>query len=297
MFKNAIIYRIAREKPLPDAESLQSAIESLTFIPCGPTQQASAGFVPPRGQDHGALVEYVGNQTILRICTETKSVPAAELARQLDERAKAIEDQTGRKPGKKQRRNLKEELTLELLPRAFPKRSSVGVWIDPYANLLVIDASSASRADDAATLVARLLGESYSLTLLQTAAAPEFAMGHWIVDRQAPEPFSLDRECELRSDDEAKSVVKFAHYPIDSIEVSERVQAGLSPAKVAMSWKGRVSFTLTDTLAIKRIQLDDSVIGSAKEREDGFDADVAIFTGQMTELLRDLQQALGGTDE
>jgi recombination associated protein RdgC len=54
---------------------------------------------------------------------------------------------------------------------------------------------------------------------------------------------------------------------------------------------------LTDALALKKIKLLDVVLESGKaddQADDGFDADVAISTGELQPLLVDLITALGG---
>ena len=42
-----------------------------------------------------------------------------------------IEAKTGRKPGKKHAKELREEVVRELLPKAFTRQAAITVWIDP----------------------------------------------------------------------------------------------------------------------------------------------------------------------
>lgn len=146
MFKNLIIYRTS---PLDfTLDQLESALQKSPFIECGATEEKSMGWVPPRGEAHGALVESIGGQWIARLMIETKAVPGDALVRKVKEKAERIEQETGRKPGKKERRELKEEARLDLLPMAFTKRGTTWVWIDPQTCTLVIDTSSQARADE-----------------------------------------------------------------------------------------------------------------------------------------------------
>jgi len=69
------------------------------------------------------------------------------------------------------------------------------------------------------------------------------------------------------------------------------------PTQLAMTWDNRVSFVLTEAMTIKKIKLLDVVLeGSspADGADGGFDADVAITTGELRHLLPDLIAALGG---
>ena len=292
MFKNLIIYRTS---PLAfTLAQLEAALQRAPFIECGATQEKSAGWVPPRGEAHGALVESINGQWIARLMIETKTVPGDALARKVKEKAERIEQETGRKPGKKETRDLKEEARLDLLPMAFTKRATTWVWIDPQARALVIDTSSQARADEVARSLVEQVPAGFALALLNTKTAPQAAMAHWLNEQEPPEGFTVDRECELKSQDEDKSVVRYANHPLDIQEVLDHINAGLLPTRLALTWDGRVSFTLTQQLQVKGIRFLDSVFESQQADEGGFDADVAIATGELGKLIPDLVKALDG---
>ena len=80
---------------------------------------------------------------------------------------------------------------------------------------------------------------------------------------------------------------------MDIEEVKEHVQQGKLPTRLAMTWDDRVSFVLSDTLQVKKIAFLDSVLDEAGD-EGGFDTDVAIATGELSRLIPDLIDALGG---
>ena len=75
MFKNALVYRIDQWQP-PTQTDIEQRLQGARFAPCGASQPASAGWVAPRGAKHGALLESVGGQLVLTLCSEVKSVPA-----------------------------------------------------------------------------------------------------------------------------------------------------------------------------------------------------------------------------
>jgi recombination associated protein RdgC len=58
-----------------------------------------------------------------------------------------------------------------------------------------------------------------------------------------------------------------------------------------------VSFMLTEGLQIKKIAFLDTVFEGTKADDGGFDTDVAIATGELTKLIPDLIEALGGEAE
>jgi recombination associated protein RdgC len=300
MFKNALIYRI-EHWDAPSLPDIDSRLATAPFVECGATQPESSGFVPPRGDKHAALAESVGGQIVLRICTETKAVPGSVVKTQIQAELDKIEQETGRRPKGKRVKELKEAVVHALLPRAFPKRSETLVWIDPVGRTVWVGAGSTKKADIVVTRLIELLGGNLKLALLQTELAPATAMAQWLQTKEAPSGFSIDRECELKQPDSEKATVRYARHTLDIDEVGEHIAQGKLPTQLAMTWQGRVSFVLTEALTLKKIDLLDVVLEGAGvdaanqgKDEGGFDADVAIATGELRQLLPALVEALGG---
>lgn len=295
MFKNLIVYRIAPGWQA-DLTQVEEALAKTPFTECGATQEKSLGWIAPRGEAHGALVESVGGQWILRFMVETKVLPGSVLNRKVKEKAARIEQETGRKPGKKESKELKDEAKLDLLPMAFTKQGSLWVWIDTDARLLVLDTSAQGRADEVVSLLVDSL-PGLSVSLLNTQTSPQAAMAHWLATQEPPVGFSIDRECELKSADESKAVVRYARHPLDIEEVQQHIQQGKLPTKLALTWDDRVSFMLTEGLQVRKLSFLDTVFEGTQADDGGFDTDVAIATGELVKLIPDLIEALGGEAE
>ncbi len=296
MFKNLIVYRIGPDWSAT-VEHMEEALAPARFVECGATQQKSIGWIEPRGEKHGALVESIGGQRILKLQIETKAVPGSVVKRKAQEQIEHIEATTGRKPGKREIKDIRDDALLALLPMAFTKQSSVQVWIDLASRLLMTDAGSQAKADEVITaLVSALPG--LPLTLLQTMVSPQVAMTQWLTaasPEEWPLRLSVERECELKSNDEEKSVVKFTRHNLLNDEIRHHVAQGKLPVTLALSWDGRVAFVLTEALQLKKISFLEGVFeGTSAGKEDGFDADVAIATGELGKLIPDLIDALGG---
>jgi recombination associated protein RdgC len=276
----------------PDEDFKKSA-----FVPCGPTQEQSTGWVPPRGHEHGALVERVAGATIVKLMIETKSVPGHALREAADAKAKEIEAATGRKPGKKETRDIMDELLLSMLPKAFAKRSTVTGWIT-LDGFLILDTASQSRAD---AFISELFKTTDGLTVspLQTTTAPQAAMTQWMLAETAdewPNNLNVERECVLKSQGEDAAIVKFTKHHLSNPDVRKHVTEGKLPTELALSWDGRIAFVLTDALRLKKVQYLDGVMDESgtDKMEDRFDADVTLATGLLGTLLDDLIYALGG---
>ncbi len=295
MFKNLKIYRIAPDWSTTVAD-VQERLERTPFIECGASQPLSLGWVPPRGQAHGALIEAVDGQWLLKLMIEQKVVPGSVIKKRVDALAVQIEQQTGSKPGRKMSKELKEQALLELLPMAFTKQAAVTVWIDLAERFLMLDTASASRADEVVSQLVEAL-PGFSVMPLHTAQSPAAVMADWLLSGEPPGTFTVDRDCELKTADEMKSVVRYARHALDTDEVRAHIQQGMRPTQLALTWTGRVSFVLTDTLLVKKIAFLEGVFeekSSSRDADESFDADAAIATGELSRLIPDLLDALGG---
>lgn len=295
MFKNIIFYRIDAGWSTP-AEEVEERLQAGRFVECGASQEKSFGWIEPRGQANGPLLEVVAGQWIVKLMVETRALPASVVNRKAQERVAQIEASTGRKPGKKETRDLKDDIRLELLPMAFTKQSSSLVWLDRDANFLVVDAASQARADEVVTLLVQAL-PGFAATQINTQVSPVAAMAEWLLSLDAPAGFTVDRECELKAADESKAVVRYARHRLDTEEVQQHIKEGKMPTRLAMTWNERVSFMLTEGFQLKKLAFLDGVFeasSASRTKDDDFDADVAISTGELQKMLPDVLDALGG---
>lgn len=295
LFKNIITYRIAPEWTPPAQDALEAELQRLAFQPCDATQELSVGWVPPRGQDHGAMVENIAGHWILKMAVERKAVPAGAVRAELEARCKAIEAEQGRKPGRKEKSEIKEDIVHAFLPRAFSKRSAHTLWIDLANRLLVIGAGSTKAAEGVIKQLGDVMAELkhvLPLAPIHTATSPSAAMAHWLTSKEAPAGFTVDRDLELKNPGEDKSVVRYTRHHLELDEIAQHIQEGKMPTQLALTWEGKVSFLLTELLVIKKIDMHG--VEENLSKDDGFDADAAIATGELSALWPDLLQALGG---
>ena len=295
MFKNLTLYRIGPDWA-PDLLAAGAALEKTAFIPCGATQAISIGWVPPRGHANGPLLESIGGQWLAKLAIEQKLLPGSVVKRRVDDLSAHIEKQTGRKPGKREKRDIKDQAVLELLPQAFTRDAQLRVWINPVERLLAIDAASAARADEAVTLLVKAL-DNFAVAPLQTQVSPAAAMSDWLVSGEPHAAFSVDRECELKSTDESKAAVRYARHALDIDEVRQHIAHGKRPTRLAITWQGRVSLVLTETMQLRKLDFLDVTMEDrphAPDADAAFDADAALATGELGRLIPDLIDALGG---
>lgn len=294
-FKNLQIYRLPARWAMT-AEALSEQLARRVLMPCGSQDHESRGWLPPT--DSGQLVHAVGGQWLIALGIEQRLLPASVVKEEAIKRAEEIAQTQGYKPGRKQMQELRDQITLEFLPRAFTRRRKVFAWIDPVSGWLGIDAPSQARAEDVLEILRQTL-DSFPLSLLRTELSPTAAMADWLAAGEASNGFTIDRDCELKSVTEERAAVRYTHHPLEGDEVRDHISAGKLPTKLALTFDERLSFVLTEKLEIKRLDFLDVI----KERvEDAgsddakalADAEFALMTGELVSMLQALVEALGG---
>jgi recombination associated protein RdgC len=297
-FRNLQIFRLTAGWEF-SSEQLTEALQRGLFVGCGATERMARGWVPPRGNE-GELVFVAGRQQLIALGVEQKLLPASVARQYAEAKLQQIEAAQGYKPGRKQAKEVREQVELELLPRAFVKRGLTYVWIDPINRWLLVDASSSARADEVIEQLKLSLND-LPLTLLKTQLAPGTAMTQWLAAGEAVGSFSIDRDCELQASAEERPAVRYVRHNLDSDEVRGHIANGKTATRLALTWNDKVSFVLTEQLQIKRLAFLDLLKEDAERQADNADdlfaANFSLMAGELAQLLAHLVEALGGEAE
>jgi len=293
-FKNLLLYRLPQPWTI-DLAGLEEQLQRGAFQRCPGHEPQSRGWVAPRGD--GALVYAQNRQWLISLCVEQRLLPAAVINETVRERAAVLAEQNGYPPGRKQLRELRELVTGELLPRAFTRKRTTAIWIDPANGWLGVDAASPAKAEEVIEHLRWSLDE-FPLLPVHTQRSPLAAMSDWLAAGEAPAGFSIDRDCELKSMSEEKAAVRYVRHPLEGDEIKAHIAAGKLPTKLALTWNDRIAFVLTDKLEVKRLAFLDLLKEAAEQQaehaDEQFDADFALMTGELARLIPDLIAALGG---
>ena len=96
---------------------------------------------------------------------------------------------------------------------------------------------------------------------------------------------------------EGKATVKYTRHALDAQDLRNHIVAGKQRLNLAMTWNDKISFVLTESLAIKGIKPLDVIAekeSSTKNDEERFDGDFMLMTGELNKLMADVVEALGG---
>ena len=295
-FKNLIVYRLPSDWSLSAAE-LEDQLSRRTLAPCGAFDMQSRGWV------HSSVakryVHTTNGQQLIALGVEQKLLPGSIIKQVTTERAEQLEQQQGYPVGRRQLRELRERVTEELRARALTRRRVTRAWIDPQNGWFIVDAAGGSRADEFVEVLRDTLG-SLPITFLETERSPHSCMGSWLMLGDAPLRFILDQDLELQALNEEKATVRYVRHPLEGKEIQAHINSGKFVTRLGLTWADRVSFVLTDKLEVKRLKFllmekDAAQDGETQlPPEEQFDIDFALMAGELSQMLNELTQALGG---
>lgn len=294
MFKNAKIYRLTSVGPFWNLDDLNDKLATHAFVPGGQLERQTLGWVPPReGAD---LAHAISGKIILTLRVESKLLPGKAINQATAARAREIEEQQGYKPGRKQMKEIREQIIDEKLPTALTQYDDIRLWIDPIERWLIIDTSTPSKADAVIGLLAKSI-EPFQFENLYVAMSPASAMTGWLAEDEAPLNFTIDQDAELRASGASGAAIRYVKHSIDADDVRRHIQSGKQCTRLAMTWADKISFELTEDLDIRKIRpLDTLKENHPAEDTDAevFDAEFLLMTGEIAKLLAELVYALGG---
>lgn len=287
-FKTAVILTFSTLPPLTD-ETLQA----FKFVPCAKQEPSRAGFVEPYGFD--TLVGETPDGKIAVVClqVEEKILPSAVVNNAVSKRVAAIVKNEDRRVGRKERQDIKDEVTFELLPRAFSKYRRTHVIID-YSNHLIIVAGGFNRADEVTTMLREALG-SLPATLINTQLHPSTVMTDWL-SQDLPAGITVGDYCKLedRVDD---AILISRHDDPKGQLISKHIDAGRQVVELGI-FVDPLSFVLTSSLAIKAINFTDIAMETALEdiedRHQEAQASLLLYAGTFSSVIKTLTAEFGG---
>ena len=294
-FKQLSFYPIVPGK-CPDPAALQSHLSELAFSPCLRSDWCSEGFVPPIQGRPDEMVLAVKNSIRAVLKKEEKVLPAGVINDVVAETIREIEQNEGRVVGRKEKQNLKERITDNLLPRAFTRSSQIQALFDTDRNLLLINQAGATKAENMLTKLRQSLG-GLEAALPKTERSAGNLMTSWLNQRQAAGNFVLDSDCELKGTGETAAVVRMGKQDLGADEVQVHLESK-TVTRLGLIWADKIRFVLNADLTFKRIQFLDVLWEEASnEGEDAETlaaAEQLIVTENLGQMITELIGHLGG---
>jgi recombination associated protein RdgC len=275
---------------LPELEVLANALAGSIFQPIEPNTaiRSSVGFVAFEN-DH--IVRSFPGGLAFRLRCDNKLIPGKVIKAAVAEKVALIKEETGRKPGKKERKELKEVVIEELALQAFVNSTVVEIYYNPETNWLVIPTTQRKLADAA---ISALVYACESVKT-ETIHVSDVAMGlttrleQFLKGEEGA--FGVFDPCgtvELAQDDR-RLRVKMATLNQAAEGLQVALTQGFRVKQATLSHNGTTEFTLTDDLKVKGLAFSTKPTAEeADEHEDPWVPQVTLEFAETCAVMKDL---------
>jgi len=298
-FKNARVYKLSA--PLTtDIVALESALADYKFSPCTGQEAVRTGFSFPL---HPSIKHYCHQQAqrwFFAIKKQEKVLPAAVINEELHPKIEAAEQEQGRSLSRKEKQALKDDLIQSLLPRAFSRSQLTQGYYDVEHQWIVINTSSASKAEDILALLRKALGSLPALPWLDNHKLNSH-LQMWLAAEALPGTFQLGADVELKAPDEEGAKVRFSNHLLSADEVQTHLQDKLV-TRIRLEQPEGMGLTMSDDGGVKQLSYPDSITEQNDELgwEDlvtRLDADLLLMADSVNHALLAISQQVNATTE
>lgn len=266
-FKSTFIYQI-RDPEFIQRLGQHPIHEGHGFSDCLPGQPVSMGLVPPhRGLSELQLVQT--DFAVWKLQRQERLLPASVVNETLQERVEALQQDEDRRIGRSERQDLKEQITQELLPRAFTRKQQHLIIVDRQSGWLFVQSGSESRADELTAALRDILGE-LPVVPLGALCRPESVWAEWLQQGTLPDGVDVADELTLFHPAE-EATVRIKQLGWDSDEVQQLLTTGYRPQQMLLNWQDQVTLQVNEKSVLKRLRFADELLEQAST-EGGDDA-------------------------
>lgn len=294
-FKQVGFFLLDKNK-LPETEFLSEKLADASFIPVTGLDWFSEGFVQPYGFAP-ELVFPADFTWSVALKKQEKVLPAGVIREFLDEKVAQIQESEGRNVGRKEKQELKEQITDDLLPRAFTRSGRVQAICDTQNGFLFVNSASQNKAENMLSKLREALG-GLEARLPQARMSPSALMTKWLARGGCEGGFELDSDVELKGQGDVAPVVKITKQDLTAEEVVRHLETGKTVTQMGLVWREQIAFVLTSDFTLKRIQYLDVLQEQAEQYGD--DAASLAFASQilmaesLSVMLQELVVCMGG---
>jgi len=278
LFKAIQAYKMSE---IPGADTLDAALSAAEVREPGAMEVLTEGWDRP--DDAQTFVHVVNGQPFIQYSRYDKLLPPAVVKRRVDELVKQKEAQ-GILVERKERVEIKEQVLLDLLPKAFSKKDSVDAYMATIDDqpTLIVNASSKKKADSFIVLLIKTLASAHiDIEFLPFASEEDAAtlLTGFVTNKAAPQPFVLGEDCSMKS---GSSAITCKGNYLSREEILAHIKEGYQVMKLQFEYQEHMVFAVDKDNIITAIKFDESV--TSELDEDAY-TNMVIMTGEINEML------------
>jgi len=289
-FKYAIVYECSNTEVLNNISN--ELLQKIIFKPCGSIDTVKGGFISPVDNPDELMLNVQG-QILLKYKTEQKILPDPVIKQANIEKIDKQEQALSRKLSKAEKASLKDEVLIELIPRAFSKYNYYWLWIDTENKRIIVDCNSFKQAEDILAMLRKELG-ALALTPLSIDKSLEQVMTTWVKEKLNFPPFILGDQAELKDPLEGNGIINCKNQEITSDEMRVHFDSGKWITKLKISDERGVNFIVNSDLTFKRIKFDASILDEnedigSEEFDKRLEADFFLMSKILSNSINDIK--------
>lgn len=294
-FKNLFAFKL-NEAEISEDKIIEK-LEKFRIVPCGKHDEKSVGWDDFLDDDDSIIFKVSKGVYLLNLKTEDKSVPASVVGQKIKEKIKAMVKSGESYPTKKELKSMKEEIKHDLLSQAFVKPSFTVGYIDFKNGLLVVDASSPSKADKFNSFLRDSLG-SLDIDIINPEKDVSEVMGEWLKNKKAERPFEIGNSCMFKERSGNNGKITVSQHDLATEEIIQHLENDNIVEKMDIIWQKRVSFALNSAFRISKVKFLDIVneqiteeLGESDDKYAVLKAEMEIMTGDFAEIVKDITKS------
>lgn len=257
-FRNVTLLRFPKSATHALDEGLAKRLKKHALKPCGPLEMQSRGWVSPFGRGEDDLLHQIGAYTLLTLGGEDKLLPPAVVNEYLADKLEALKQERGKPVAGRERKRLRDEALMDLLPRAFVRPVRLSGYLDAKHGWILVDTASRKAAEGFVTVLRETLG-SFVAVPPDPEEAPRSLMTGWLTGAKLPTGFELGDECELKDPAERGAVIRGRRLDLESAEVREHLKSGKQVTQLGLVADAHAGFVLGEDLTIRKLKFLDVV--------------------------------------
>lgn len=283
-------------------EQLAERLAAHKYEPCRPYEEGKIGWISPFGEHSDYLNPGAMRCQMLCLKVEVRKVPANTINTILKERVAELRRKDPEiKISGGHKKQLKEDIKNELLPRAFPRYDEIYAYIDSELNYLVINTSSKSKAEAFVSALAFALDAAeIKFSKVKTTREPAAVMTQWLISGDTPNKISTQISATLKDTESASGNIKYNKQDLNDEKLKGYLQEKKTVSELSVSYSDKITFTLNSDFIIKSVKWSDLVLSeNSDENNDSLEStissDFLIMRGYAKTLFEYLvDDCLGG---
>lgn len=297
-FKQVQVFQLTQSLHF-NAEQFMTRLEPLLFQPAAPSMASSMGWVPSVDEDGAPLVRMLNGHVMLCLQIEEKVLPATVIRYELEQKIKEIQVAENRKVRPKEKLDLRDDIILTLLPRAFSKFTKIYGYIDTKNQWLVLGTTNPKKTENFLSMLKKSITEYIKPFELKRLAP---IITYWLQNKNYPTNFSIEKSCVMQDATQKTRVIRAQQQDLFAGGIQALLKDGCEIRQLALCWQDHLEFNLLDDFTIRSLKFQDEVKEQAQEleaetKQQQFDADFLIMSEALSGLLKELLEQFVAEEE